>query len=199
MEDAFSTLTQRIRDWDGPGMILLAVDGRCASGKTTLAAALERETGCNVIHMDHFFLRPEQRTRDRLEEPGGNVDYERFQKEVMLPLSRREAFSYQIFDCRKMALSSFVEVDPHKPTVIEGSYSCHPAMWDFYDLRVFLNIGREEQLRRILQRNGEEGLAQFQNRWIPMEEKYFAAFRIQERCDLAFQPPAVEGTATSST
>ncbi len=39
MEDAFTVLSQRIR---GSGQrLLIAVDGRCASGKTTLTATLE--------------------------------------------------------------------------------------------------------------------------------------------------------------
>ena len=59
MEDAFTELSRRIRE--SGQRLLIAVDGRCASGKTTLAASLERETGCNVVHMDDFFLRPEQR------------------------------------------------------------------------------------------------------------------------------------------
>ncbi len=46
MEDAFTVLSQRIR---GSGQrLLIAVDGRCASGKTTLAATLEEETGWNT-------------------------------------------------------------------------------------------------------------------------------------------------------
>ena len=50
--------------------LVIAIDGRCAAGKTTLAAALQRETGCTVLHLDHFFLRPEQRTPQRLAQPG---------------------------------------------------------------------------------------------------------------------------------
>ena len=65
--------------------LVIAIDGRCAAGKTTLAARLKDERNCNVIHMDHFFLQQEQRTEKRLKEPGGNVDYERFVKEVILP------------------------------------------------------------------------------------------------------------------
>lgn len=184
MEDAFTVLSQRIRG--SRQRLLIAVDGRCASGKTTLAATLEEETGCNVVHMDDFFLRPEQRTPQRLAEPGGNVDYERFRQEVMLPLSSGDRVHYQIFDCQQMALSAFREIDPGKTTVIEGSYSCHPALWDFYDLRVFLDIDPEEQLRRIRRRNGEEKAVMFQTRWIPMEERYFDAFRLRERCELIF-------------
>ena len=43
--------------------LVIAIDGRCASGKTTLAAYLKTALSCNVIHMDHFYLRKEQRGR----------------------------------------------------------------------------------------------------------------------------------------
>ena len=61
--------------------VLIAIDGRCASGKTTLARQLQNLRACNVFHMDDFFLRPEQRTESRLKSPDGNVDCERFLKE----------------------------------------------------------------------------------------------------------------------
>ena len=54
---------------------LVAVDGRCGAGKTTFAAFLQEKFGWSVLHMDHFFLRPEQRTKERLGTPGGNIDY----------------------------------------------------------------------------------------------------------------------------
>ena len=31
--------------------LLIAIDGRCAAGKTTLAGRLEQELNCNVIHI----------------------------------------------------------------------------------------------------------------------------------------------------
>ena len=42
--------------------VIVAIDGNCASGKTTLTAQLAEHFDCNVFHMDDFFLRPEQRT-----------------------------------------------------------------------------------------------------------------------------------------
>ena len=42
--------------------LLVALDGRCAAGKTTLARMLGERYGWPVVHLDHFFLRPEQRT-----------------------------------------------------------------------------------------------------------------------------------------
>jgi len=165
------------------GRLLIAIDGRSASGKTTLAAYLKKTFGCNVITMDHFFLQPEQRTPERLSEPGGNVDYERFIEDVLTPILRCEGFSYKPFDCRRQSFGDTVSIQDNDMTIVEGAYSCHPRMFEHYDLRVFLSVGPEEQMRRILERNGVERAADFSSKWIPMEESYFSAFDIKERCD----------------
>lgn len=166
--------------------ILIAIDGRCCAGKTTLAQRLQKETGCIVLHMDDFFLRPKQRTKQRYQEPGGNVDYERFLTEVMKPLTEHRLFTFRPYDCRRQALSEAIQVQLCELAVIEGSYSCHPTLWSFYDLRVFMDVGKEEQLRRVAQRNGEEALSVFREKWIPLEEAYFQAYDIENRCDLYF-------------
>lgn len=165
--------------------ILIAIDGRSAAGKTTLAEELKRELDCTVIHMDDFFLRPEQRTAKRLEEPGGNVDYERFLEEVLLPLQTGKSFSYAPFDCHTQRFKAAVRVKPDRVTVIEGSYSCHPALRDCYDLRIFLSLDPQEQARRILLRNPERA-EMFLERWIPLEEKYFTQCHTRECCHLLF-------------
>ena len=63
--------------------VIVAIDGRCASGKTTLCSFIEQKTGYTVLHLDHFFLQPHQRTPQRLAQPGGNVDYERFWQQAV--------------------------------------------------------------------------------------------------------------------
>lgn len=166
--------------------ILVAIDGRCAAGKTTLASVLQEKMDTNLIHMDDFFLRPEQRTKERLLKPGGNVDYERFEKEVLKPLRENIIFSYAPFDCHTMQLTEKISVFPKKITIVEGSYSCHPALEEYYDIKIFLCVDEEEQKRRILHRNGNEKLPVFLEKWIPMEEKYFDKFAIKERCDMWF-------------
>ena len=78
-------------------------------------------------------------------------------------------------------------IAPNRLTIVEGSYSCHPALWEHYDLRVFLTIDPENQMRRIEKRNGPEKAVMFAQRWIPLEELYFRAFDLQARCDIALQ------------
>jgi len=63
--------------------VIVAIDGNSGAGKTSLANQLQQIYPANVFHMDDFFLRPEQRTAARLQEIGGNVDYERFKVEVL--------------------------------------------------------------------------------------------------------------------
>ena len=75
--------------------LLIAIDGRCGSGKSTLGAYLQQKMHGNLLHMDDFYLRPEQRTPKRWEEPGGNVDWERFLEEVLLPLHKGTKFTYR--------------------------------------------------------------------------------------------------------
>ena len=91
--------------------LLIAVDGRCGSGKSTLGAYLQQKMHGNLLHMDDFYLRPEQRTPKRREEPGGNVDRERFLEEVLLPLHKGTKFTYRPFNCRKWELDQPVEVE----------------------------------------------------------------------------------------
>lgn len=174
------------------GRVLVALDGRCASGKSTLGATLAARFGWSLAHMDDFFLRPEQRTPERYATPGENVDHERFLAEVLQPLrDGRAEITYRPLDCRTFALADPVSFRPAPVTIIEGSYSCHPALWDLYDLHVFLTVDPAEQLRRIGQRNGEAGLQMFREKWIPLEELYFSACGLEAKCDYALDAESV--------
>ena len=154
--------------------VIVAIDGKCTSGKTTLASKLAELYDCNVFHMDDFFLRPEQRTPERFAEVGGNVDYERFLEEVLLPLKSSKTFSYRPFDCKTFTLSDPVIVTPKRLNIIEGTYSQHPYFGNPYDLKILLTIDEETQRRRILDRP-EFLHKRFFEEWIPMENRYFAA------------------------
>ncbi|WP_200804931.1 uridine kinase family protein [Anaerosalibacter sp. Marseille-P3206] len=162
----------------------VAIDGNSGSGKTTLSKILEKIYDCNVFHMDDFFLRTEQKTKERLEEVGGNVDYKRFKEEIIDNLYSNHKFQYQIYDCKQMELTEFVTVIPKKLNIIEGVYSMHPTLIDSYNLKIFLTIDKYEQGKRILKRNGPLMYERFINEWIPMENKYFKQMKIREKSDI---------------
>ena len=164
--------------------LIIGIDGPCGSGKSTLADIIRQAYDCPVIHMDHFFLQPHQRTPERLQETGGNVDYERFTEEVVRPLQARQPFAYQVYDCKVQALTESIAITPGRLTVVEGSYALHPRFSGLYDLKVCLQIDEGEQARRLLLRSGPVLFQRFAEIWIPMENRYFENLGIVQQADL---------------
>ena len=114
------------------------------------------------------------------------MDHERVLAEVMQPLKEGKEAWYRPYDCQIKAFRDPVQIIPGHVVIVEGSYSAHPALWDFYDLRIFLTTDKEEQMRRILHRNGDAA-ENFRNKWIPLEEMYFNAYQTEMRCDMRFK------------
>lgn len=163
---------------------VIGIDGCCASGKTTLASLLSEKFYAQVIHMDDFFLPPEMRTEKRFLEAGGNIHYERFLSEVAVEIKNGSDFDYGVFSCKEMRIIGENTVSADKPIIIEGAYALHPCFGDIYDLKVFVTVSPETQLKRIAARNGANALDAFTSKWIPFENKYFSAFGISDKCDI---------------
>ena len=170
-------LTQSDKD-----VLLVAIDGKCSSGKTTLGYYMQKVYDCNLFHMDDFFLQNDQRTPKRLSEVGGNVDYERFNEEVLIPVIKGQDVEYRPFNCQKRVIQDGSIIKHKRLNIIEGSYSMHPYFGTPYDVRIFLNIDDKQQVKNIRKRNGEEKLVQFKKEWIPKENAYFEKFDISSGC-----------------
>ena len=164
--------------------IIIAIDGGSASGKTTLSDILAKRYEVTVFHMDDFFLQKHQRTKERLAEVGGNIDRERFIKEILLPISKKEIINYHKFDCSTFTLSETFTIEPMNIIIIEGVYSFHPEFVNFYDLKIFLDISSKYQQVRVINRNSEYIANRYFNEWIPLENKYFNTFKIKEKADI---------------
>lgn len=165
--------------------VRVCIDGPCGSGKSTLGALVRDLYGAALIPIDDFFLPPELRTPERLAQPGGNIHYERFYKEVASK-PRDAAIDYLPFNCAVQVVGAPVHIEPNPLLVVEGSYSQHPALRDSYDLRVLLGISPEEQSARILRRNGPAMHKRFVEEWIPLENLYFTQCRVREHADMIF-------------
>lgn len=170
--------------------ILVVIDGMSASGKSTLGFYLKELFDCNLFHMDDFFLQDYQRTKERLAEVGGNVDYERFREEVLEKILKQESVIYRPFDCKTRTIQEATELVPKRLNVIEGSYSQHPYFSEIYAdksmvvCRIFTEISKEQQIERIRNRNGEFMLKRFVEEWIPKENAYFEEFQVKEKSDM---------------
>lgn len=156
--------------------VTIAIEGRCATGKSTLAGLLARDPAVSVICMDHFFLPARRRTPQRLAQPGGNVDLERFIAQVAAPLQSGEPVCYRPFDCRSQQLAPDWVRAPGPIRVVEGVYSLHPDIPPVYDLKFLLTAPLETRLERLRRRCAPGQLEQYLTQWIPLEDAYFRSF-----------------------
>lgn len=164
---------------------VLSIDGPCASGKTTIGKLLSSFLECPCIHMDDYFLQANQRTAQRLEEPGGNIDYERFHQEINDAWNQNQPIHMRSYDCSSQRLRKEVILEESPILIIEGSYAHHPYLDDMQAFKIFMDIVPSIQKERLQKRSPDKFL-DFIEKWIPMEEKYFHAFSIKEKSDYVF-------------
>ena len=163
----------------GEGRFCLAIDGRCAAGKTTLSELLQKELGCAVIHLDDFFL-PKLKVKDGF----GNLEKDRLIREVFLPMSKGEQICYQKFCCQSQQYTEIVVIPEGASVIVEGSYALLSEFRFAYTHSIFMDVSMKEQEIRIRNRNGDGKWQMFQNRWIPDEEAYFAGCKSKDYADL---------------
>lgn len=167
---------------------LITIDGPCGSGKSTLADELSAALNAPIVRMDDFFLPHALKTPERLAIPGGNVDLERLMQEVITPFAAGQPVVYRRYLCHEDAFSAPIPLPDAPITILEGSYSLLPDIRRHADLTLFLHVDPEVQQQRLMQRVGAERLKDFNARWIPLENAYFAAYHLpDESCVLVAQ------------
>lgn len=166
--------------------LLIAIEGRTGAGKTTISKYLHEKFGGNLFHLDDYYLQAHQRTPERLQEVGGNVDYERFKAEVLEPVLRKEVVYYRPFNYHTMDFDAEFarEVPVKRLNIIEGTYCMNPYFGDPYDLRIFMDIKYPQQIENVIDREGTAELDDYIDKWIPKTDIYIERMGIQEKCDI---------------
>lgn len=193
MENLLPVLSAIARKLQEKDHVLLCIDGPCGSGKTTMAQQLTYITEAACVPMDDFYTPHPQKTPERLAQPGGNADWERLLSEFLIPWQKDGHGSYRPYLCAEDRFGELIHVPECPLTILEGSYSLLPEIAAFADIRVFLTIDEREQLQRLLAREGAAGLQRFQQRWIPLERAYHAAFSLpDEQCIVVSSHPLTD-------
>ncbi len=160
--------------------LLVTIDGPCASGKTTLARKLAEVFHAATVHTDDYVIPHAQKTAERLAVPGGNCDAERLVQEIVDPWKKGLSVRYRRYDCMQDRLLPEEDLPDSDILILEGSYSNLPEIRKAADVRIFLDISRDIQNARLRQRESPESLKRFYDRWIPLEEAYFAAYGLPD-------------------
>ena len=171
------------------GKLLIAIDGRCGCGKSRLGAELAQALQANLFHMDDYYL-PFRFRQDNWEEiPAGNMDLHRFYADILEPVRNGQKVLYRPFSCPERRYLPEKVFLPAPVNIVEGSYSQHPLLADAYDVKLFVTAEKAIQTERLQAREGDHYTA-FEKTWIPMEERYFQHFSIEEGADCVIRTDA---------
>lgn len=166
--------------------LIIALDGGCGCGKTTLAERLARRFERSAtLHTDDYYLPPEKRAANWQRTPCANMDLERLRREALEPLSAGTTGYRQAYCCGAGCYRAGGPLVPQPLVIVEGSYSLHPTLSGFYGLRVFVTCAPEQQAARLKAREGGR-YAQFAALWVPLEETYFEQYGIKNSADFIY-------------
>jgi uridine kinase len=158
----------------GGRALLVAIDGLGGSGKSTFTACLEgalRSTGLTavtVVPADGFVMN--QREEDWRPLPSMpemrapyRIDVDRLRREVLEPLHRGSAAQFVYRDWWNAERAEVRIVPSQGIVLVEGAYTLHGCLRDFYDERIFLECPKALALERALARDippGEDSVGE---------------------------------------
>jgi uridine kinase len=154
---------------------LVCVDGPAGSGKTTLAMALrERLDDAALVHMDDVYR-------------GWGTDFDevhdRLDAQLVEPLRHGREARYQRYDWVAGRLDAWVAVPPPRVLLLEGVASGSGRLDPVMSLLVWIEVDRDERVRRGVDRDGPAVLPQWLA-WMKHEEAEHARQRTRERAGL---------------
>jgi uridine kinase len=164
---------------------LVCVDGPAGSGKTTLAAALERQFRdglrgpgigagqVEIVHMDDLFAGW----------TGLDAGMETLASSVVAPLRAGRPGRYRRYDWHRGAFAEERVVGPCEVLVVEGVGSGNAAYADAITCLVWVHTPPDVRLARGLERDGEAMRADWL-RWHDLEQEMFTRHRTRERADV---------------
>lgn len=155
---------------------LIGVDGLGASGKTTLAEAIKKaHSESSIIHTDEFYLPKADRSTGVLESHvvSPDFDWDRFENQVIKPIRRNLLVKYERYDWRADQWDSWIEIPATHWIIIVGVYALQSRFFSAYDYTIWMDVPREERIKRMIEREGEAVANEWLEKWSPREENYW--------------------------
>ncbi|MFM1784449.1 MAG: hypothetical protein RLZZ579_726 [Actinomycetota bacterium] len=165
---------------------IIAIDGRAASGKTTLAKLLgeayfaSNQSTLRIVHMDDLYPGWE----------GLRAGSTYLYSQILLPLSSGKPANWQIWNWETGVRGNPLEpgngwrqFTPGVPLVIEGCGSISRLTRDLIDLGIWLEAPLDTRKSRWTEREGAL-TAQFWGVWQSQEDEFYQAERSVSMADI---------------
>lgn len=188
VDQAATLIQQAARARSGP--LVVAIDGRSGTGKSTLAAALAQRLGATVVEGDDFYAGGTGIDGDPPQSRAARCIDWQAQRRVLAALRAGQGTSYHAFDWDAFDGSCSAHpttVAPAPILLLEGVYSARPELHDLVDLRILLTLPDAVRLARLIAREGEIG--PWETQWHEAEDWYFANAAPPSAFDLVIDSP----------
>lgn len=165
--------------------LLIGIDGRPCSGKSTLADKLVDEIGADAIFLDDFFIPQAEWPKDiKPAFPFPFFLYQEFVQGVMV-LSHGQIFRYGAFDWVTKGLGDERVIDPTNIIIVEGVSVLCKQLVSCFDYKIFVVSDRTNEFDAIAERENQEGLINWKQLYLPSVELYWKT-KPWERADFLY-------------
>ncbi len=170
--------------------ILVAVDGRSGTGKSSIAKIIAERLGGVEIVADNFWVGGTNEEWDKKspkEKAEQAIDWKRIRNEVLEPLLAGKPATWRPFDWESGHGQSenALHSEPKPLIVLDGAYATRPELQDIIDFSLLVEVPNDISRRtRLVEREGEEYMKDWHNRWDVAEDYYFSNVRQPESFDM---------------
>jgi uridine kinase len=163
----------------GRATVLVGIDGRGASGKSTLARWLQRRLqNVDVVHADDF---------GRSDLAIDDWDWGRLENQVLAPLGADRAARYQVFDWEANELGEWRDIPAGNIIIVEGLSVLRRELGNPWDMRVWVEAPFAVRLARGVERDGVQMGDTWLLDWMPQEDAYVSSQKPIESADYIVQ------------
>jgi len=175
--------------------LIIALDGKSGSGKSTIADALHRHLDAAKLPLDDFFaatISDREWDSFSVEERRNRVfEWDRFIVECLEPLRKGQTAKWRAFDFESgpeqdgtyRLESEEKRLNPAPIVLVDGAYSSAPELSEYIDVTVLVKAPKEERLDRLKERDGVEFSENWHRRWEAVEDYYFDEIRTENDFD----------------
>lgn len=151
-----------------------ALEGRAASGKTTIASLLKREPDITIIPIDDF--------NDNSPNEFG-INSLRIEKEIFFPAVINKPLKYHQYDSSSNTFKEITINNLNPNVIIEGIFSSNPSLENNYQGIIYLNINEESQYNRLIKKN-KILFNKYITELLPKENTYFKKYNPFLKADI---------------
>lgn len=173
MEKTISSLVQKICPLQHKQPLLIGIDGRPGSSKTTVADQLEEALHAQVVYLDEFFIPQKEWPKDIT--PRFPFFYFRYQEFIdgIQALAAGKSFTYFPYDWQADGLSAQAkEIKPEGVILVEGVSALNAELLPLYYKKIWVDSDRASEWAAISARENEKNLDLWKNIYLPSVDIY---------------------------